>query len=528
MLASRIPAPVKVPQGASGIGLGVEGRMDREPAAEPTYAEMLCELAKGLRDGRSLNLDDYFELLEWATGFIVQKEGKPPWVEVANFKINDVVYALFFMSRNLADEVVSRGENEIVVEAAARELLRRIPDGLGLIVDYGTAAEVRIEPDALTILSEEFRVKRVRQEATKEWLTRVKDQLEQEGVPESQRPARAMQIWGSLNSFRVIQGSRRARKIDQFFATATESNPAATRLRLRTLWDEEYASDPYLHHLTVEQLQERLVDITANMPFVDRGAFPHELEETEWEELLEHVRSEYARRGERVEEGNQAINVPDPWPRLAEAKRAFGEYPGPPGQLFKFGDSQYLEPLLKTGTLKIFPASSYAAPSMRRSRRDDELARSVLLDPRTTRVQRVGLDGVRRPLAVSGSIRRTMRSSTDYYVWCTTTGFDPRLFDDFTANSCLIIHDGLAFGNRIHAAIERRLPGWYGADKLVRYFDPLRPEWRVLSTLHKDFRFSYQREYRFLWNPGARIARLDPVDIVLDSLEDIASLIKIK
>jgi hypothetical protein len=75
--------------------------------------------------------------------------------------------------------------------------------------------------------------------------------------------------------------------------------------------------------------------------------------------------------------------------------------------------------------------------------------------------------------------------------------------------------------------MEVALPGWLGAERLVRYFDPLRSAGRILSTFHKEFRFAYQREYRFVWDPPVPTLSLDPVEVSLGSIEDVASLVKL-
>jgi hypothetical protein len=124
----------------------------------------------------------------------------------------------------------------------------------------------------------------------------------------------------------------------------------------------------------------------------------------------------------------------------------------------------------------------------------------------------------------------THRSATNYFAWYVTTTFDARLFDDFQADACLIIHDAAAFDERLFAAFERLRPHWIGAPSHIRYFDPLRTEQQALAAFDKEFRFTYQREYRFAWDPPqpeVADASLAPADLDLGNLEDIASLITI-
>lgn len=494
---------------------------------ELSLEEILREL--GARVRRDLDLDDYFQVFEWAKVFFLQKENSPPWHEVVNVGLGGRVYAQAYLKRELADRAAGQGQGVIVVEVPrAREFLRRIPDGLGLIIDYDTNGTVRIEPDELTELDEQFRIKPVRAEATEQWLRDVNSRLADEGVPEEQRGARARAAWALQNQFGVVAGSRRACRIDYFFAAGPELPQAARRARLEGIWRAEYAADPYLHHVDNAVLKDRLLDISTNILYADRPTLPHEFIEAEWAELLEHVRSEYTRRGLDLESDCKEASALGSWPRLEQAKRVLNEYRGPKGQLFKFGASDNLEALLETGAIRISPASSYADPSLNRARRDNELARAVLIDPRNVRLEHIGPGGGRTALDVLGSIQRTVRLG-GYYVWCTTTGSDPRLFDDFDADSCLVIHDALTFGRRLYAAMEQARPGFLGAERLVKYFDPLRAEDQTPSTFHKDQRFSYQREYRFVWDPpGPPISQLEVVNAQLGNLEDVASIVRLK
>jgi hypothetical protein len=76
----------------------------------------------------------------------------------------------------------------------------------------------------------------------------------------------------------------------------------------------------------------------------------------------------------------------------------------------------------------------------------------------------------------------------------------------------------------LFAAVATVLPEWVGAEQLVNYFDPLRAHGKALSTFEKDFKFEYQREFRFAWEPPVARGALPPVKIELGNLADVASL----
>jgi len=75
-----------------------------------------------------------------------------------------------------------------------------------------------------------------------------------------------------------------------------------------------------------------------------------------------------------------------------------------------------------------------------------------------------------------GNIKVTSQLKTDYYVSCLTGQLDLRLFDDFDADSCIVVTDYREFAKRMFAAAKRALPSWWhGIFRSVEYIDPFRP-----------------------------------------------------
>jgi hypothetical protein len=500
-------------------------RLRSEEFRELPLEEGLRELAKELPSGRRLNLADYFELLDWANLYAcLPADGT--WTTGLGYEIGGIHYGLLFTDQYSATEVA--GAEYVPKRVRGREMLSRLPDGWGVIVDYGTDAEVRISPDKLTELNERFRIKPVRQEATDSWLAMTNESLKGSGIALSQRAEKTKEMWSELNGLRVLPNSRRARRIEWYFNVVADATAGEARQRCDTFWRAEYLLDSYLQHLTDIELQERLTAIRTNLMYTDRDTLPHELSEIEWRELQEHVRYEFERRGLAFYEAIPVAERLAAWPRIDAAKVAFQRFVGPKGHLFKFGKLKDLEPLLRKGVIRINPAATYKEDtSLLPAQCDDELNRTVLLDASRLHIEHIGKDGVRHPLHAIGASKLTASAGTNFYVWCMSTTFDARLFDDFGANACLIIHDGETLINRMHAAMSAALPTWVGANMLVHYFDPVKPGDALLSSRDKDFRFAYQREYRFLWDPAdsEKVMTLNPLDLCLGSLDGIASLI---
>jgi len=448
---------------------------------------VLQDLAKALFAGNRLDLDDYYDLLVDAVVYL-PVFGVGADASAVGFEIDGTNFGLLFMTPECAEPVLRRTSFATVERLLGRQGLRLIPDGWGVIVDWNTDSELRITPDAITELNERAQVREVTVEASDAWLSRVNAELAD--VPAAERPACAKERWSRDNGFRVVPGSRRERAIDHFFAAHADGP-----YRCEEVWGREYAAAPYLRHLDGAQLRERRETVLTNLAFADRVVAPDELTPHEWAEHLQHVRFESARRGIAFDDDPRAHP-----PELLDASSA------PRGQLFRFSKRRYLEPLLDTGALTIFPAAIYSDPSLRPAQRDDELARTLS----------------------SESGRRRMASRTNYYVWFATWSFDPRLFDDFHADACLVINDVHEFTDRLMPAVSEALPDpdWVGAGKPIRYYDPVRPDRRVFARFEKDFRYAYQREFRFVWEP-TKVPRtaLPPLQCSVGPLGDICTLI---
>jgi len=82
--------------------------------------------------------------------------------------------------------------------------------------------------------------------------------------------------------------------------------------------------------------------------------------------------------------------------------------------------------------------------------------------------------------------------------------WDRELFNDFDdVDACLVIKDVEHFAYRIENAASTQLPGWFFHHNPVEYFDPYEMglDKHIDAGMYKDFRFAYQREYRFIWAP---------------------------
>lgn len=193
-----------------------------------------------------------------------------------------------------------------------------------------------------------------------------------------------------------------------------------------------------------------------------------------------------------------------------------------PGQIFKFGKKKHLIAALKEGSLRFTGASSYKDPSLNSAIQDDELSFTIY-----------PTQSIANPILSSPTMAHdgglTITHHTDYYVQCFSTKYNLRMFEDFSADSCLIIYDGREFGNRILKDLHSRFPNWIVGSIPVSYVDPDDPGSSPLSIpAVKHMRYAYQREERIVCHPEREtFDQLNPFTITVGSLEDIAELVEI-
>jgi hypothetical protein len=107
---------------------------------------------------------------------------------------------------------------------------------------------------------------------------------------------------------------------------------------------------------------------------------------------------------------------------------------------------------------------------------------------------------------------------------CLTLSFsqvwDRNLFDLFSADACLIIHNTEEFGERVHRAVQRTLPSWAGIDGAVEYGTRA----ALGAAFTKTPAEAQEREWQFAWRAMQANLSLNPVMIKIGSIEQFAEL----
>ena len=261
------------------------------------------------------------------------------------------------------------------------------------------------------------------------------------------------------------------------------------------MWDFEYGIRRYLSRIAERDLRDRYTDIVRNMGSYtgpERDPIPINSYQSSWY----WFRKEYQNRLEF------ALRDIDP-PALDYVPMSSNEG-GPENQnipdgtkvIFRYSKKKYMHKLVAQGQIRFSPAESYENKEHNQARRDDELHKHAYILGEHATIT----DQSARRINILGDIRRTV-TGIRYHLLCLSCVWNPELFVDFKADTCVVISDPVEFAKRIEVAGRAVFPGWYFLDCPVQYFDPFEQGKNEVfdSAMSKDFRFAYQNEYRILW-----------------------------
>jgi len=302
------------------------------------------------------------------------------------------------------------------------------------------------------------------------------------------------------------------------------STEAPKTYKRQELWEAAYRANPYLAEKPESHLIERFCYLMESYTtLTETGQLGMEVAEkrlTIWHlSRLCHLFMEFGSRG-GVPAGMQPILPKLTHPEIPKGVLAYrARQRSEPGQLFKFSKRKWLDLMLQ-GSIHFSPASSYRDSSLNRAIQDDELGFTYYPGKNGPKLEKLphppGTDWVE------------MRHPSDYYVQCLSLRFAPRLFDDFEADSCLVIYDGNEFGQRLMAALKAKFPGWFVTAFGMTYLDPDDPgDQPILVPRIKHMQYIYQQEQRILCHPRVAVQKLEPTTLEVGSLTEIAEIISI-
>lgn len=295
-----------------------------------------------------------------------------------------------------------------------------------------------------------------------------------------------------------------------------------------------------MEHLKEDDLQQRAKDVINNLTLLNEEAKispPKLSSDTEkWMILWTHVLEEFVIRFGPYPAGFKTVGmkngrIPDPRsPNAPKAANAVKSTSFPQGDyFFKYGKSKYLKQALNENRIRISPASSYRDPSLNPAIRDEELELSIYPLPSELKIKAYdGKTGAHKSDIHPENFVYRARSKTNYYVYCLSLSFSPRLFLDFEADACLVIRKPSEFQEMILSIFESKIQDWSGGGERVVYIDPLNCPMADIDVFSsKHFRYAYQREYRFIWLPPDPEQNLDNFLIEVPDIAEYCYLVNL-
>jgi hypothetical protein len=308
--------------------------------------------------------------------------------------------------------------------------------------------------------------------------------------------------------------------------------PPNTQVTRQEYWDMKYYSDPYLRDLSTEEFNERHAIVMNNMLTLTEerqlGIVPMDTEGDYWATAYAHILAESRLRGGFQGKSLKNLSHPDfNWVGIDKVSQVVQQLNLQKGKfLVKYGKEEHIKDAFEKGKIRISPANYYNDSSLNRAIQDDELKLSIRLRHKKNEALERFPNDLQNPVPSVGSVIKVLEAPTNYYVYCMASEFSLRLFPDFEADACLIIRNPEIFINHLRNAVLEQLPGWASFAEGVKYIDPVNTTESEVDIFYaKDFKYTYQKEYRVFWRPLTPIMKLDYLYIELGNLSDYCELI---
>ncbi len=302
----------------------------------------------------------------------------------------------------------------------------------------------------------------------------------------------------------------------------------------------EYRKDRYMDHLSEKDLFQRAKDIILNCIKINRnGKISFDTSDdygqffwVRFSHIVEEYNIRYGDFRKKFDEQNvHGLEIPKNFQlidKVCEQINRFDSNENIP-ILYKYGKLTYLNDYLENGKLRISPASSYNDSSLNHAMKDDELNFTSQIHPSKLRMELLDKDGNFKSNIKPLERKLVFKSTTDFYVFCLSRIFSPRLFVDFdNADGCLVIKDVAKFIKRFTESFYKNNDNFFGLLDNAKYVDPLFTTIQEYDLyFSKHFRYAYQREFRICFVPQKDIKQLKTIELQLGCLNDCCELIKI-
>ena len=297
----------------------------------------------------------------------------------------------------------------------------------------------------------------------------------------------------------------------------------------------------YLESMPDSALSERLVHLLNNCVKLDhksmiqlcateQPAIFARLLDTFAETTLRHGTVQAGQNPEAWKKANNAMISPSA--EVAEKARKLKSLVGDEqGYLLRFSSFEFMNDLVYNGGVFLQSASAYKNQE-NVSVRDDELKLTLVryLNPEEALsiLHEVGgPSSMREAKLIEYSV-----TAPDFLTLCLTDSLNYRMISDWNAEAAVIIRDPNAFFERLRGASQKLHTEKHSLEKgKVRYIDPYFESYAKVQSedlpFCKHFKFSYQREFRYVIRNSQKIENEDR-KIYLGDISDIAMLVDLR
>jgi len=304
-------------------------------------------------------------------------------------------------------------------------------------------------------------------------------------------------------------------------------------MKLYELWNHQYRQNRYLKDATDNEIDQRIKYLIENLTTLElNGKIGLSSPSGDSHFLMEsfsHANEELRIRNRKPAQNflkDSAIPTPQT-DKSAKYKNLTLQVKSLNGELFKFGKKKYLLPSLKNGLFRISPAESYNDPSLNHAIKDDELSIELIAPKDEVKLTTMNGD----PIIPVSDIKMEFQLPSNYYVFCLSETFNIRLFEDFEADSCLVINNANEFVKRMQTEFNKTVPGWMPIASPVEYVDPYRYSKngrQPIVHISKHIRYFYQKEFRLIWDKQiSKNTKLAHQHIYIKNMDEICHLVEL-
>jgi len=320
-----------------------------------------------------------------------------------------------------------------------------------------------------------------------------------------------------------------------FERQATQSN----QLKRHEMWRHSYLAWPYLIGAPDERVADRFRHVFLNLNEIGENGQLRPVPFTETDEHMQmftHMLEEYGARTGGGPPNAVIQSAREPIHKYFEGGtpigvKLFEGYQAPTTPiLVRYGKREFMEPMFKTGELRLANAGLYNNDSHIDAVRDNETLRTFFIPTYKERlVGETYFNFKGRRIELGDDDLMLPLEFEDYYLFSLCSHIHYRMPADFNADAAIVIRDPQRFKQRLISTFLARHPGWIPLAGKVTYFDPYRVTGFKDPEMAKHFAYAYQKEVRIAlrrrYPPALNAHPLEPVFLSIGSMSDYADLV---